>query len=153
MRAWASLGAGLLFGGGLAVSGMTDTSKVLGFLDVFGAWDPDLAFVMGGALLVTLIGFRWVLSASAPRMAERFDLPTATETDPRLLSGAALFGIGWGLYGYCPGPAVAALAYLDWQAGLFVLSMLAGMGLADRLAVPVPASAAGGPPTGDGQPD
>lgn len=141
MRAWISLAAGLLFGGGLAVSGMTDTAKVLGFLDIFGAWDPDLAFVMGGALLVTLVGFRYVLNRPSPGYADRFELPSSTELDPRLVTGAVLFGVGWGLYGYCPGPAVAALAYLDWQAGLFVVSMLAGMGLADRLTVPVPASA------------
>ena len=134
MRAWISLAAGLLFGGGLAVSGMTDTAKVLGFLDIFGAWDPDLAFVMGGALLVTLIGFRFVLNRPSPGYADRFELPSSTELDPRLVTGAVLFGVGWGLYGYCPGPAVAALAYLDWQAGLFVVSMLAGMGLADRAA-------------------
>lgn len=133
MRAWISLGAGLLFGGGLAVSGMTDTAKVLGFLDVFGDWIPDLAFVMGGAVLVTLVGFRFVLKRPTPRYAERFELPASTELDPQLLAGAALFGIGWGLYGYCPGPAVAALAYLDWQAGLFVVAMLIGMMLADRL--------------------
>ncbi len=140
MRAWISLAAGLLFGGGLSVSGMTDTAKVLGFLDIFGAWDPDLAFVMGGALLVTLVGFRFVLNRPSPGYADRFELPSSTELDPRLVTGAVLFGIGWGLYGYCPGPAVAALAYLDWQAGLFVVSMLAGMFLADRLSVPVPAS-------------
>ena len=133
MRAWISLLTGLLFGGGLAVSGMTDTAKVLGFLDVFGDWIPDLAFVMGGAVLVTLIGFNFVLRQPTPRYAERFELPTSTDLDPRLLTGAALFGIGWGLYGYCPGPAVAALAYLDWQAGLFVISMLLGMTLADRI--------------------
>jgi uncharacterized membrane protein YedE/YeeE len=121
--------AGTLFGTGLAMSGMTDTAKVQGFLDLFGNWVPDLAFVMGGAVLVTAIAFRFVLKRQAPLLVEKFHLPTARDIDPSLLAGAALFGVGWGLYGYCPGPAVAALAYLDWQPAIFVLAMLAGMGL------------------------
>lgn len=121
---------GMLFGCGLALSGMTDTAKVTGFLDLFGNWIPDLAFVMGGAVLVTVIAFRWVLRRSRPLFDEQFHLPGASHIDGRLLAGAALFGLGWGLYGYCPGPAVAALAYLDWQTALFVVAMLAGMALA-----------------------
>ncbi len=133
MKTLISLLCGLIFGAGLALSGMTDTAKVQGFLDLFGHWVPDLAFVMGGAVLVTLIGFRMVKPSSSPVFADRFELPTANQIDRRLIIGGVLFGVGWGLYGYCPGPAIAALAYLDWQAGLFVLSMLIGMGLVDLL--------------------
>jgi len=129
MNALVALIAGAIFGTGLAMSGMTDTAKVQGFLDLFGAWVPDLAFVMGGAVLVTAIAFRFVLKRQAPLLVEKFHLPTAKDIDPPLLTGAAVFGIGWGLYGYCPGPAVAALAYLDWQPLVFLASMLAGMGL------------------------
>jgi len=129
MNALVALIAGTVFGIGLAMSGMTDTAKVQGFLDLFGTWVPDLAFVMGGAVLVTAIAFRFVLKRRAPLLVGQFHLPTARHIDGRLLTGSALFGIGWGLYGYCPGPAVAALAYLDWQPLVFVLSMLVGMGL------------------------
>ncbi len=129
MKNLAALACGLLFGVGLAVSGMTDTAKVLGFLDLFGRWDPDLLFVMGGAVCVTLVTFRWVLR-STPLLAPDFSLPTSKDLDPRLLGGAALFGIGWGVFGYCPGPALSALAYLDIKTVVFVVSMLAGMALA-----------------------
>lgn len=121
--------AGLLFGIGLAMSGMTDTAKVQGFLDLFGAWIPDLALVMGGAVLVTLSLTRLVLRRDAPLFAPQFFLPVKQAIDRPLLLGAACFGIGWGLYGYCPGPAISALSYLDWQAFLFVCAMLAGMAL------------------------
>ena len=132
MRNLSALLVGILFGLGLAMSGMTDTAKVQGFLDLFGQWIPDLAFVMGGAVLVTVVAFRLVLKRETPLLDTSFQVPTNTAIDPRLLGGAALFGIGWGLYGYCPGPALAALAYLDWQAGLFVLAMAAGMWLQAR---------------------
>jgi uncharacterized membrane protein YedE/YeeE len=134
MKNLAALFCGLLFGGGLALSGMTDTAKVLGFLDLFGHWIPDLVFVMGGAVLVTLVAFRFVLKRR-PLLAPEFSLPTRKELDARLLGGAALFGIGWGIYGYCPGPALSALVYLDPMTVAFVLAMLAGMaavGLLDR---------------------
>ena len=127
MKNLSALLVGTLFGLGLAMSGMTDTAKVQGFLDLFGAWIPDLAFVMGGAVLVTLVAFRLVLKRPAPVLDESFQLPTRTDIDGKLLGGAAIFGIGWGLYGYCPGPAISALAYLDWQTGLFVLAMVVGM--------------------------
>lgn len=129
MKNLAALACGLLFGVGLALSGMTDTAKVLGFLDLFGAWDPDLVFVMGGAVCVTLVSFRFVLRGR-PLMATSFSLPTRHDIDPRLLGGAALFGMGWGVFGYCPGPALSALAYLDVKTAVFVVAMLAGMALA-----------------------
>ena len=133
MNALMGLLAGLLFGLGLAMSGMTDTAKVLGFLDIAGNWDPDLAFVMGGAVLVTLVSFPLVLRRSAPLLADRFQLPARRDIDVRLLSGAALFGVGWGIYGYCPGPALSALVYGDLNTLAFVLAMLAGMALANRV--------------------
>lgn len=123
---------GVLFGFGLALSGMTDTAKVTGFLDLFGDWVPDLAFVMGGAVAITLIAFRFILRRNGPLLATSFALPSAHGVDARLLLGATIFGIGWGLYGYCPGPAIASLAYLDWQAVLFVVSMILGMWLAGK---------------------
>ncbi len=132
MKNLAALACGLLFGVGLALSGMTDTAKVLGFLDLFGRWDPDLLFVMGGAVCVTLVAFRFVLRGK-PLLAAAFSLPTRRDVDPRLLAGAGLFGVGWGVFGYCPGPALSALVYLDLKTGVFVLSMLAGMALAGAL--------------------
>ena len=129
MKSLAALVCGLLFGAGLALSGMTDTAKVLGFLDLFGAWDPDLAFVMGGAVAVTLLSFRFILRGR-PLLAPAFSMPARRDLDARLLGGAALFGIGWGIYGYCPGPSLSALVYLDVKTVVFVLAMLAGMALA-----------------------
>ena len=128
-----ALACGLIFGVGLAVSGMTDTGKVIGFLDVFGNWVPDLAFVMGGAVLVTVIAFRGVLSCNKPLLAQKFSLPSKTMLDGRLLGGAAIFGTGWGLYGYCPGPAISALAYLNTETVIFVAAMLCGMVIANKL--------------------
>lgn len=132
MNALAALLCGLLFGAGLALSGMTDTAKVQGFLDLFGHWVPDLAFVMGGAVVVTLIAFRFVLR-SRPLLVPEFSLPTRRDVDGRLLAGAAIFGIGWGLYGYCPGPALSALVYLEMKTVIFVAAMLAGMAIAGRV--------------------
>lgn len=133
MKGLVALLCGTLFGTGLALSGMTDTAKVLGFLDLFGNWVPDLAFVMGGAVCVTLVAFRFVLRRQQPLLADAFSLPAGSAIDGRLLGGAALFGIGWGIYGYCPGPAVSALVYLDWKTALFVAAMLTGMAAASRL--------------------
>ena len=133
MKGLTALVCGLIFGIGLAMSGMTDTAKVIGFLDIFGQWVPDLAFVMGGAVLVTLVAFRLVLRRKGPLMADRFQLPTKTTLDGRLLGGAALFGIGWGIYGYCPGPAISALAYLNTDTFIFVAAMLSGMAIANKL--------------------
>lgn len=126
-----ALAAGLLFGAGLAVSGMHDPAKVLGFLDIAaiasGGWDPSLAFVMAGGLAVTLPAFWYARRRMAPVAAPAFQAPTATAIDQRLMLGALLFGIGWGLVGYCPGPALAALAFGATGTILFVLAMVAGM--------------------------
>lgn len=121
--------AGALFGAGLAVSGMADPQRVRGFLDLFGAWDPTLAFVMGGALIPMAIAWRVRSRMSTPLAAERFVLPTASDLEPRLIGGAALFGIGWGVAGLCPGPAIADLAISPAPAALFVVAMLGGMTL------------------------
>ncbi len=125
--------AGLLFGAGLAASGMTNTAKVIGFLDVFGRWDADLMFVMGAAVVTSLIGFKLVLRNSKPLFENDFSLPTSQIIDRQLIVGASLFGIGWGLYGYCPGPAVASLIYLSPVTLVFVVTMLLGMAVGERI--------------------
>ena len=128
--------AGLLFGAGLALGGMTDPGKVIAFLDIAGNWDPSLAFVMGSALLITFPVFWWVRRSQRPLLAERFQLPTRSDIDQPLLIGAALFGIGWGIAGLCPGPAIANLSAGSPQVLLFVATMVAGMWLRDRTAKP-----------------
>jgi len=133
MKGITALLCGALFGFGLAMSGMTDTAKVRGFLDLFGNWIPDLAFVMGGAVCVTIIAFRFVLKRDRPLLAPKFHLPTNRSIDGPLLLGAIIFGVGWGIYGYCPGPAISALVYLDSKTGIFVVAMLLGMFLASRV--------------------
>jgi uncharacterized membrane protein YedE/YeeE len=133
MKALAALLCGLLFGVGLALSGMTDTAKVLGFLDIFGNWVPDLAFVMGGAVAVTSLLFTLVLRRGRPLFADAFSLPASRLIDGRLLGGAAIFGIGWGLYGYCPGPGLTAMVYGHSGPFVFVAAMLVGMAIAARL--------------------
>ena len=117
--------AGLVFGGGLTVSQMVNPEKVISFLDVTGNWDPSLAFVMGGALLVTLIGYKLVLKRSGPLFDDKFRLPTRKDIDAPLLTGAALFGIGWGLAGLCPGPALASASFAGQNALIFVGTMVA----------------------------
>jgi uncharacterized membrane protein YedE/YeeE len=129
MKALSGLMAGLLFGIGLAASGMTNTEKVLGFLNIFGAWDSDLLFVMGFAVITASMGFVLVLRQKSPLFTDQFTLPTHKHLEPKLIIGALLFGIGWGLYGYCPGPAIAALVYLSPVTLIFVLSMIIGMWL------------------------
>ena len=124
-----NLFAGVLFGLGLAVSGMVDPQKVIGFLDVAGHWDPTLVFVMGGALLVAIPAFRLIFRRSRPVLADDFDLPTKDSLDASLLGGAALFGVGWGLSGFCPGPSVTALASGLVPVFAFVAAMIAGMAL------------------------
>ncbi len=128
-----SLISGVLFGIGLVISGMSNPAKVLNFLDVFGTWDPSLAFVMAGALIVTAIGYRLSWRQPKPALADKFDLPLSQHIDARLLTGAAAFGIGWGLSGFCPGPAVTSLALLAPGTLAFVPAMLAGMWIARRL--------------------
>jgi uncharacterized protein len=122
--------ASLLFGLGLVVSGLASPAKVQNFLDVAGNWDPSLAFTMGGAVLITALGFWIVLKRDRPLFAEVFHLPKATDIDSKLVSGAALFGVGWGLVGYCPGPAIAALTVGGTPTLTFVGAMLVGMLLA-----------------------
>lgn len=121
-----ALTAGLIFGLGLGFSQMIDPQRVIGFLDLFGTWDPTLAFVMGGAVLVTLISFRLILQRPTPLLSRKFYLPTRNDIDRPLVIGAALFGIGWGLGGYCPGPAIAALGLGSLNPLLFVIAMVGG---------------------------
>lgn len=122
-----ALVVGLVFGWGLTLSGMTDPLVVQGFLDVAGDWDPALAFVMGGAVLVSLLGFQWLQPRrQAPVCDAVFHLPQNKAIDLRLIGGAALFGIGWGLAGYCPGPALTSLLSGNTEVWVFVPAMLAG---------------------------
>jgi uncharacterized membrane protein YedE/YeeE len=124
---------GSLFGIGLALSQMTNPERVIGFLDITGRWDPTLALVMAGALMLTLPGFYLVLRRPRPVIDRQFHLPTQSTIDRRLLCGAALFGVGWGLAGMCPGPALAALVSGQMGLFLFVGAMIAGQWLASRL--------------------
>lgn len=121
-----SLICGLLFGVGLALSGMTRPLKVLGFLDVAGKWDPSLLFVLGGAVIVATVAFRFILQRKAPLLAPSFDVPTTKGVDRKLIVGALIFGVGWGIAGYCPGPAIALLAAPDTEALYFLPAMVAG---------------------------
>ena len=118
---------GLLFGAGLSISGMTDTRVVLGFLDITGAWDPSLMLVMVGALAITVPGFWLAQKRTQPILTSEFHLPASCKIEAKPLLGSAIFGIGWGLYGYCPGPALASLTTLNWQPILFVAAMAAGV--------------------------
>jgi uncharacterized membrane protein YedE/YeeE len=118
---------GLLFGLGLCLSGMTDPAKVLAFLDLAGAWDPSLAFVMAGAIAVALPAFAFARRRGATLAGGAVDWPTATAIDGKLVGGSLLFGVGWGLVGLCPGPAIADVGFFDGRAALFVLAMAAGM--------------------------
>ena len=122
-----NLALGLLFGVGLVVSGMSDPAKVLNFLDLAGTWDPSLAFVMGGAVLVAFVGYRLVLARCEPIAGDRFHLPTRNDIDARILAGPALFGIGWGLGGFCPGPALTALGLGATGTLAFIPAMILGM--------------------------
>ena len=129
---------GLIFGLGLIISGMSNPAKVLNFLDLAGVasgtWDASLAFVMAGAVAVTFIGFSHVLKLPRPFFAERFYVPTRKDIDPRIVVGPAIFGIGWGLSGFCPGPAITALGFGTRAAVIFAVAMLAGMWLARTIA-------------------
>jgi uncharacterized membrane protein YedE/YeeE len=118
---------GLIFGAGLALSDMINPARVLAFLDLAGTWDPTLAFVMGGALIPSAIGYLIVRRMRRPVMAEEFCIPQNRNLERNLLAGAALFGAGWGLVGLCPGPAIAGLVFGAWQVWLFVGAMLVGM--------------------------
>lgn len=122
-----SLVIGMLFGAGLAVSDMVNPARVLAFLDLAGRWDPTLAFVMGGAVVPAALGYVLVRRMRRPLLAQRFGIPENRIIDRQLLLGAAIFGVGWGLVGLCPGPAIAGLVYGLWQLWLFVAAMFAGM--------------------------
>jgi uncharacterized membrane protein YedE/YeeE len=139
---------GFLFGAGLALSSMIDPVRVLGFLDVAGAWDPTLAFVMAAALVPSATAYALSRRMSRPLMAEEFCIPRTRGLEGRLLAGAALFGIGWGLVGLCPGPAIADLAFGKWQVWLFLAALVAGMwvqrlyaDLREGRAAPLPSAA------------
>ena len=127
LKTLVNLLAGTLFGLGLTVSGMVDPAKIIGFLDFAGEWDPTLGFVMGGALLVAIPAFCLILRRPHPLLADEFDLPTKKEVDSRLLAGSAIFGMGWGLAGFCPGPAVTAMASGFAPVFAFVSSMVVGL--------------------------
>ena len=133
MKSFFALLSGLLFGIGLIFSGMSDPSKVIGFLDISGSWDSSLAFVLGGAVLVGLLVFPFASKRSKSILGEIMHLPTATQIDRRLVLGSVTFGVGWGLAGYCPGPALASLAQGGLKPLLFVVAMLLGMGLFEVL--------------------
>ena len=119
--------AGALFGVGLTLSGMVDPARVLGFLDIAGQWDPTLAFVLSAALIPSATAYLIKRRMARPIMAEEFCIPQNRELAPRLFGGAAMFGIGWGLVGLCPGPAIAGLAFGRWESWVFVAAMIAGM--------------------------
>lgn len=127
MIAIVALLSGLVFGLGLILSGMGNPAKVQNFLDIGGTWDPSLGLVMGGAVAVGLVAFTWAKRRKTSVLGEPMQLPTSTAVDRKLLTGAALFGAGWGLAGFCPGPAVMNLATLRFEVWLFVAAMLAGM--------------------------
>lgn len=122
-----ALASGVVFGAGLTVGGMTDLARVRGFLDLFGDWDPTLAFVMGGAVLVMAIVWRIQPKLAQPLLGERFAIPDRTDLTPALIGGAALFGIGWGIAGLCPGPGIAAMALEPMSAALFCLGLVGGL--------------------------
>jgi uncharacterized membrane protein YedE/YeeE len=138
MRMIASLLCGLVFGAGLLISGMVQPTKVLAFLDIFGAWDPSLAVVMAAALAVSVPGFRLANGRSRPLLADQSFWPTRNQIDRPLIMGAALFGIGWGLVGLCPGPALESLATLSPGILVFVAAMAGGMTLHDFWQKPQP---------------
>jgi hypothetical protein len=126
---------GLVFGVGIAISGMMNPAKVFNFFDIAGSWDPSLAFVMGGAVIVTFIGYRLVWRRDAPLFEGRFQVPTSNVIDARLVGGSAIFGIGWGIAGFCPGAAIPALGTGRWEVVLFLVAVTAGF-YARRLVAP-----------------
>lgn len=133
MHVFMALIVGLIFGFGLIVSGMADPSKVLNFLDLAGHWDPSLAFVMGGAILVGLVAFRFATRRQKSLLGDAMRLPTATQIDRRLVFGGLAFGVGWGLAGYCPGPALVSLASGHAKPVIFTTALLAGMAIFEVL--------------------
>ena len=142
MKLLYALVTGLVFGVGIALSGMMDPAKVLNFFDVAGTWDPSLAFVMGGALLVTFVGYRLVWRRDAPLFGGRFQVPTSTVIDRKLIGGSALFGVGWGIAGFCPGAAIPALGTGRWEVALFLVAVAGGFVLRRILLAPMKAQVA-----------
>jgi uncharacterized membrane protein YedE/YeeE len=138
MQTVTALVAGIVFGLGLIISGMVNPTKVQNFLDIFGTWDPSLAFVMGGAIAVTLTGFRLTHIRAQPFFHDVFHLPDRADLDARLLAGAAIFGVGWGMGGYCPGPAITGLPLAATGTLVFMVTMLIGMLLAKIVKAPAP---------------
>ena len=133
MKVMMALMVGISFGLGLILSGMSDPSKVLGFLDLAGNWDPSLAFVMGGAVVVGLLMFPFVTKRPESILGDPMRVPTATQIDRRLVFGGLTFGVGWGLAGYCPGPALVSLAQGGIKTVLFLIAMLVGMAVFELL--------------------
>lgn len=133
MNLFFSWAAGAVFGLGLLLSGMADPAKVLGFLDLAGAWDPSLAFVMGGAIAVGVGAFTLARRRTTALLGGAMHLPTARDVDRRLVGGSLLFGVGWGVAGFCPGPALVALAMGEAKAAVFVVAMVAGMAVFEGL--------------------
>lgn len=133
MQVVMALIAGVVFGIGLIVAGMTDPSKVIGFLDLAGTWNPSLAFVMGGAILVGIVAFRFAGKREKSLLGTAMRLPTASQIDRRLVLGGLAFGVGWGLGGYCPGPALASLATGAVEPVILTIAMLVGMGIFELL--------------------
>jgi len=127
MRHLATYLIGLVFGVGISLSGMANPAKVLNFFDIAGTWDPSLGFVMGGAVIVAFFGYRLVLRREKPVFAPIFDIPTNRRIDAKLIGGSAVFGIGWGIAGFCPGGALPALGTLDPRVALFVLALVIGI--------------------------
>lgn len=144
MRVISALLIGLVFGAGIALSGMANPAKVLNFFDLAGAWDPSLIFVMGGALAVTFVGYRVVLKRPGPLLGGGFHLPTRRDIDPPLVLGSAVFGIGWGIAGFCPGGVIPALGLLRPEPVVFVAAMVVGILLARILKRQDLSAAAGG---------
>jgi uncharacterized protein len=133
--------SGVLFGAGVTISGMVNPMKVLNFMDIFGQWDPTLLLVMGAGLIVTFAGYRIVLKRPAPLFAPEFKLPASQLIDAKLLGGAALFGLGWGMTGFCPGPAVASLVFGRTESVMFVAAMAIGIVATRHLVRAIPAEA------------
>ena len=144
MNRFSEFVVGLLFGWGLLISGMTDPGKVIGFLDLAGAWDPSLAFVMGGGVLVGLVGFTLAKKRTSSFLGSAMHLPTSRDIDRRLVLGSLTFGAGWGLAGFCPGPGIVAMGAGESKAALCVVAMIGGMLLFELLDRRAKASAAGG---------
>ena len=127
MRLPVSFAVGLIFGLGISISGMANPAKVINFFDIAGTWDPSLAFVMGGALVSTFFGYRWVLKRNKPLLEDDFGLPTSSDLDLRLIGGSIVFGVGWGIAGFCPGGALPALGTGNLMVVLFVVSLIGGI--------------------------